>query len=200
MISGGKVTCLPWAATYFILSEVCHLPEYDSSSNPSSPASDHASGNSSESEDYLMENSLTSSSRFPTECQTSSDNPTMNERDVSIIKLDMDSWRSTVSEKVLEYLSIPRTLSSQKYKVNCDYDSFKSVFADEKLYSVKYARKSFFPMPWLPLTISRRVEYIGGFAELTVYAASIIHNAIGELEGDDGFSFFLVTRICTITL
>ena len=82
---------------------------------------------------------------------TSSDPPDL------FILLEIDHWKPEVIAKIKEYTSIGR-LESQKYKVACDYQTFQSdmVYCD----------------------IPAKFEYLYGFAEITIFTSTIIHNAI----------------------
>ena len=74
------------------------------------------------------------------------------------IHLDIDHWKPDVVAKIEEYGGLGR-LESQKYKVACDYQTFQSDMVD--------------------CDIPAKFEYLHGFAEITVFASTVIHNAIG---------------------
>ena len=73
------------------------------------------------------------------------------------IHLEIDHWKPGVFTKIEEYAGIGR-LESQKYKVACDYQTFQSDIVD--------------------CDIPAKFEYLHGFAEITVFTSTIIHNAI----------------------
>ena len=73
------------------------------------------------------------------------------------IHLEIDHWKPDVIAKIEEYARIER-LESQKYKVACDYQTFQSDMVD--------------------CDIPAKFEYLYGFAEITVFSSTIIHNAI----------------------
>ena len=77
------------------------------------------------------------------------------------IHLEIDHWKPNVIAKIEQYAGIGR-LESQKYKVACDYQTFESDMVD--------------------CDIPAKFEYLHGFAEITVFASTIIHNAIGTFE------------------
>ncbi|KAK3169580.1 hypothetical protein OEA41_008964 [Lepraria neglecta] len=74
------------------------------------------------------------------------------------IHLEINHWKPDVVAKIEEYGGLGR-LESQKYKVACDYQTFQSDMVD--------------------CGIPAKFEYLHGFAEITVFASTIIHNAIG---------------------
>ncbi|KAL2052856.1 hypothetical protein ABVK25_006795 [Lepraria finkii] len=73
------------------------------------------------------------------------------------IYLEIDHWKPDVIAKIKEYVGIAR-LESQKYKVACDYQTFQS--------------------DMLECDIPAKFEYLYGFAEITIFASTIIHNTI----------------------
>ena len=87
----------------------------------------------------------------PVDQATGSDPPDL------FIHLEADHWKPDVLAKIEEYVRIGR-LESQKYKVACDYQAFESDMLD--------------------CNIPAKFEYLHGFAEITVFASTIIHNAI----------------------
>ena len=74
------------------------------------------------------------------------------------IHLEINHWKPDVVAKIEEYGGLGR-LESQKYKVACDYQTFQSDMVD--------------------CDIPAKFEYLHGFAEITVFSSTIIHNAIG---------------------
>ena len=88
----------------------------------------------------------------PVDQATGSDPPDLS------IHLEIDHWKPGVLAKIEEYAGIGR-LESQKYKVACDYETFQSDMVD--------------------CGIPAKFEYLHGFAEITVFASTFIHNAIG---------------------
>ena len=88
----------------------------------------------------------------PVDQATGSDPPDLS------IHLEIDYWKPGVLAKIEEYAGIGR-LESQKYKVACDYETFQSDMVD--------------------CGIPAKFEYLHGFAEITVFASTFIHNAIG---------------------
>ena len=87
----------------------------------------------------------------PVDQATGSDPPDL------FIHLKPDHWKPDVLAKIEEYAGIGR-LESQKYKVPCDYQTFQSDMVD--------------------CDIPAKFEYLYGFAEITVFASTFIHNAI----------------------
>ena len=73
------------------------------------------------------------------------------------IHLEIDHWKPDVLAKIGEYARIG-SLESQRYKVACDYETFQS--------------------DMVACDIPAKFEYLYGFAEITVFASTIIHNAI----------------------
>ncbi|KAK3167939.1 hypothetical protein OEA41_004385 [Lepraria neglecta] len=73
------------------------------------------------------------------------------------IHLEINHWKPDVVAKIEEYGGLGR-LESQKYKVACDYQTFQSDMVD--------------------CDIPAKFEYLHGFAEITVFSSTIIHNAI----------------------
>lgn len=72
-----------------------------------------------------------------------------------------EDWEYLVSKKLKEYQGIGKLLT-QKFHIECESELFWSHIAECDLRSCKF-------------------EFVHGSAEITVYSASIIHNAIGEL-------------------
>ena len=90
--------------------------------------------------------------KIPVDQATGSDPPDL------FIHLEINHWKPDVVTKIEEYGGLGR-LESQKYKVACDYQTFQSDMVD--------------------CDIPAKFEYLHGFAEITVFASTIIHNAIG---------------------
>ena len=88
---------------------------------------------------------------IPVDQATGSDLPDL------FIHLEINHWKPDVVAKIEEYGGLG-TLESQKYKVACDYQTFQSDMVD--------------------CDIPAKFEYLYGFAEITVFTSTIIHNAI----------------------
>ena len=89
--------------------------------------------------------------KSPVDQGTGSDPPDL------FIHLEIDYWKPSVLAKIKEYAGIER-LESQRYKVACDYQTFQSDIVD--------------------CDIPAKFEYLYGFAEITVFSSTFIHNAI----------------------
>ena len=87
----------------------------------------------------------------PVDQATGSDPPDL------FVHLEIDHWKPGVLAKIEEYAGIGM-LESQRYKVACDYQTFQSDMVD--------------------CDIPAKFEYLYGFAEITVFSSTIIHNTI----------------------